>query len=198
MYNLSFTYSVTRADPQAARRHVEEALTLYRDAGDRGGTAKALFALGNVWYFEGELEPARAAYAESLELTRELDDAFALGWSLYMLALAEQGLGSTPEAARLYREAFEVFSATGDVSGDVMCLNALADVALSEDDVPKAARLAGAAAALEAKSGASIASFAARQEHRDAVLRLREIAPEPWAKGEELGLDDAVHYVLDR
>jgi predicted ATPase/class 3 adenylate cyclase len=197
LYNLSFTYSVTGADPVAARHYVKESLALYRRGGDRAGTAKALFALGNVRYFEGELESARVAYAESLALTRQLDDAFALGWSLYMLALAEQGLGRSAEAAGLYREAFEVFSDTGDVSGSVMCLNALADVASSEGDVAKAARLGGAAAALEAKTGAGIASFAVRQEHRDSVLRLREVAPEPWAEGEHLGLEDAIQYVLD-
>jgi predicted ATPase/class 3 adenylate cyclase len=198
LYNLSFASSVTRADPQAARRYVEESLALYRDAGDRGGTAKALFALGNVWYFDGQFEPARAAYAESLALTRVLDDAFALGWSLYMLALAVQGLGRSSEAAGLYREAFEVFSAGGDHSGSLMCLNALADVASTEGDVARAARLAGAAAALEARSGAGMASFAVRQEDRDAILSLRELAPESWAEGEQLGLDDAIHYVLDR
>jgi predicted ATPase/class 3 adenylate cyclase len=198
LYNLSFTYSVTRADPEAAQRYVGESLALYRNARDQRGTAKALFALGNVSYFEGELEPARAAYAESLRLTRELDDAFALGWSLYMLALALQGLGHSSEARDLYREAFEVFSASRDFSGSLMCLNALADVASSAGDVAMAARLAGAAAALEAKSGAGIGSFAVQQEHRDPVLRLREVAPEPWGEGEELGLEDAIHYILDR
>jgi predicted ATPase/class 3 adenylate cyclase len=198
LYNLSFTYSVTRADPVAARRYVKESLALYRDADDPSGTAKALFALGNVRYFDGELQSARAAYAESLALTRQLDDAFARGWSLYMLALAEEGLGRSAEAAGLFREAFEVFSATGDVSGSIMCLNALADVVSSEGDVARAARLGGAAAALEAKSGVAIASFAVRQERRDSVVRLREVAPEPWAEGEHLGVEDAIHLVLDR
>jgi hypothetical protein len=68
----------------------------------------------------------------------------------------------------------------------------------SEGDLSTAARLGGAAAALEAKSGVAIASFAVRQEHRDSVVRLREVAPEPWAEGEHLGLEDAIHLVLDR
>ena len=37
-----------------------------------------------------------------------------------------------------------------------------------------------------------------RQEHRDSVVRLREVAPEPWAEGEHLGVEDAIHLVLDR
>jgi predicted ATPase/class 3 adenylate cyclase len=192
LWNLSFTYSVTGADPETARRLVEESLALYRRAGDRAGTARALFALGNVWYFQGRLEPAREAYAESLALERGLADEFALGWALYMLALAEQGLGGGTEAARLYREAFEVFSAAGDVSAGIMCLNALADVASADGDLMRAARLAGAAAALEAKTGAALASFAVRQEHREGLPELRELAPEAWAEGEALGLEGAI------
>jgi predicted ATPase/class 3 adenylate cyclase len=192
LWNLSFTYSVTGADPETARRLVEESLALYRRAGDREGTARALFALGNVWYFQGRLEPARKAYAESLALERELTDGFSLGWALYMLALAEQGLGDGAEAARLYREAFEVFSGAGDVSAGIMCLNALADVAWADNDLMRAARMAGAAAALEAKTGAALASFAVRQEHREGLPELRKIAPEAWAEGEALGLEGAI------
>jgi predicted ATPase/class 3 adenylate cyclase len=198
LWNLSFTYSVTQADPETAGRLVEESLALYRRTGDREGTAKSLFALGNVWYFQDRFESAREAYAESLELERGLGDEFSLGWALYMLALVEQGLGRGAEAARLYREAFEVFSSAGDVSAEIMCLNALADAALLDDDVVRAARLAGAAAALEVKSGAALASFAVRQEHRDGVAELRELAPEAWAEGEALGLEEAIGYVLDR
>jgi predicted ATPase/class 3 adenylate cyclase len=192
LWNLSFTHSVTGADPETARRLVEESLALYRRAGDREGTAKALFALGNVWYFQGRLDPAREAYAESLALERGLAYGFSLGWALYMLALAEQGLGGGAEAARLYTEAFEVFSGAGDVSAGIMCLNALADVASADGDLMRAARLAGAAAALEAKTGAALASFAVRQEHREGLPELRELAPEAWAEGEALGLEGAI------
>jgi predicted ATPase/class 3 adenylate cyclase len=197
LYNLSFTYSVTRDDMATARRHVEESLARYRRAQDHLGTAKALFALGNVAYFGGRFEEARDAYTRSLELARELSDPFSTEWALYMVGLTEQALGNVAASARLYGEAFQAFSAAGDMSGSVMCLNALADLSATAGDRERAATLAGAATALETRSGVTIASFAVRQEQRADLQQLRELAPAAWAEGERLAFENAVAYALE-
>src|SRR3990172_2073263 len=150
LYNLAMTYSVTHEDIASAQSCAAESLDLFRAAEDRAGPAKALWALGNVGYFSGDFAAARTAYAESVAIGRELDDPFAFAWALYMLALAEEALGDAAAKGRYY-EACELFSEIGDVSGSLMCLNALADVAAAAGDTGRAARLAAAAAAAEAR-----------------------------------------------
>ncbi len=196
LYNLSFAHSVTRSDPQAARRCAEESLQLYRALGDRDGAARTSFALGNAAYFQDDVAAARDAYADCLALASGSGGGYLEGWGSYMLALAEQGLGRAAEAEQLYRRACRRFSATGDASGTVMALNALADVAALRGDKGRAARLAAAAGRLEASSGATMATFALEQEQRNGLRDLRRVAPDDWAAGEALELDGAVALAL--
>jgi tetratricopeptide (TPR) repeat protein len=195
LYNLSFAHSVTRSDPPAARRCAEESLELRRRIGDRDGVARTLFALGNAAYFQDDVVAARNAYAECLSLAAG-SGGFLESWGSYMLALAEQGLGSLAEAGHLYRRACGHFAATGDSSGVGMALNALADVAALCGDVPRAARLAAAAERSEASSGATMATFALGQERRGTLRGLRQAAPEDWAAGAALPLEEAVALAL--
>ena len=195
LYNVSFVHSVTRSDPEAARQCATESLHLYRALGDADGSARTLFALGNAAYFQDDTVAAREAYEECLDLATT--DSFLRSWGSYMLALAEQGLGREREAAELYRQACRLFAGTGDVSGTVLCLNALAHLALLRGDVALASRLAGAAARLESATGAGLATFALAQERRDQLAPLREQAPDDWAAGEVLPLEDAVALAVE-
>ena len=196
LYNLSFVYSVTRSDPAAARRHAAESLRLYRGLGDRTGSARTLFALGNAAYFQDDPAAAREAYAECLTLSSPGGAGFLQSWACYMLALTEQAVGRSTEAEALYRQACRLFAASGDVSATVMCLNALADTAAARADLARAARLAGAAAATEASRGATLATFAVEQERREALGRLREVQPQQWAVGATLPWDDVIALAL--
>lgn len=195
LYNLSFTHSVTRSDPAQARACAEESLRLWRRLGDRDGAARTLFALGNAAYFQDDVGTAREAYAECLSLATE--GGYLQSWASYMLGLAEQGLGRLSSAFPLYQQACRLFAATGDLSGTVVCLNALADVALEGGNPARAAQLAAAATRLESTSGAGMATFVVEQERRDTLRRLREVEPGAWTDGLSLDLDAAVRLALD-
>ena len=196
LYNLSFTYSVSRIDPAAARRYAEESLQIYRRLQDTAGAARTLHALGAAAYFQDDYAAARDAYAECLELIAGTGDGFHESWAAYMLGLAEEGLGNPGQAEPLYRRACRGFSVMGDASGTVISLNALAGVARTRGDLARAARLAGAAEQLEKSSGVTMATLALEQERRGSLRNLRERLPEEWVAGAALEPADAVALAL--
>ncbi len=58
-------------DPAAARRHVDEALALYRGLEDDDGVGRCLNNLGNIAFTEGDLDGATALYRQALALLDE-------------------------------------------------------------------------------------------------------------------------------
>jgi len=57
-----------------AGRYQEQALTLFREIGERAGEAEALNGLGDVLLATGQAERARAHYAAALVLASQIGD----------------------------------------------------------------------------------------------------------------------------
>jgi tetratricopeptide (TPR) repeat protein len=71
-----------QGDYAQARQHLEEAVDIQREIGDKWYLANALSNLGNVTREEGNYDAATALYAESLITNRELGDKWALAYLL--------------------------------------------------------------------------------------------------------------------
>jgi predicted ATPase/DNA-binding SARP family transcriptional activator len=76
--------------------------------------ADALTALGTLAYRQGALEAAKAAWEESLELYRELDDRTGVARSVGELGSVAVGERDFERAAALYEESAALFRAAGD------------------------------------------------------------------------------------
>ena len=79
---------------------MEQALSIWRQVGDRWAIANTLTGLGDVAGEEKDYPTSRAYYSESLGINRELDDRLALAYifeALGCLAAAQ----SDPERAML-------------------------------------------------------------------------------------------------
>ena len=200
-YNLSFAYMYSpEADTTAeeryllARQHVLKAMDIYRRIGDRSGEARSMWALSNAAWSSERFTDEEVGYANrSLELFRELDDQFQIGWAAYTVGLFALRERKLVEAADRLAEALEIFADAGDVSGYVLVLDAVALMAFVVGDPAEAARLSGAVAELERRTGTGLNPINREaMEWQPEKLREDPVTADDWQAGALLTSGEAV------
>jgi predicted ATPase/class 3 adenylate cyclase len=211
LYNYAFSFSVAadpRTDPASAdpdgvgQRALNEALALYRELGDRRGEANVLWGIGNSEYFGLGEDAGTGNFRQALEIFREVGDVTMEAWSLHMLGSGLFRIGRTEEARPYVRRALRHFYEASDAAGIAMLLDDLGSMAVSDDDLPRAARLHGAARRLTAATGAELAGFVDIQfEQGIRPHVVNALSPEELERygreGARMTLDEAVAYALD-
>ena len=209
-YNLSFSFAVGENGPfqgndpdRLGEGYLESALTLYRRIGDHRGEANALWGLGTLRYFEGTESGGEEEFREALRLFRGEDDRTMEAWALHMLGSALIRQHRTAEARDAVAHAIAHFHAAGDIAGLTLTLYDLASVAVQSDDLPRAARLRGAAHNLSTETGTGLATFT-ETAFEQAGLRPNVLQYMPEDEAQRLGaegaamtLDEAVAYALE-
>jgi tetratricopeptide (TPR) repeat protein len=210
-YNASFQYAVP--DRRSGRATVdkeglglaslEKARDIYHELGDRRGEANAVWGLGNYRYFQEYDDFGIAAATEALEMFRAIGDRTMEAWSLHMLGTAQLRMADY-EAARVnVTHAMRHFYAAGDAAGITLTLDDLSSLAVASGDLPRAARLRGAARNLTALTGTGLAGYVDEMYEggavRPAVVRQmdKEDLARYGAEGAALTLDQAVVYALE-
>ena len=211
LYNYAFAFSVNPdpsldpaiADPDGTgHRALEEALALYLELGDRQGQANVLWGLGNRDYFLLTSDAGETRFRAAYQLFQEAGDATMSAWSKHMLGGALLRQDRYEEARSVLREALAHFHAASDTSGLALVLDDLASQAVADGDLPRAARLRGAARRLTAVTGATLAGFVDEAfEHGvrpHVVGRLSDADLARYeAEGAAMTLDESVAYALD-
>jgi predicted ATPase/class 3 adenylate cyclase len=211
-YSLAFTemYWGTAVDNRfhtdhvlRARGHIEKAVEIYREIGDEVGLARALWAEANVVWSLGppvdseDFADAVRALEEALQTFRRVDDTFSTAWTLYTMALMDVRLDRDDLATARLAEALRVFEDAGDVSGYVLVLDAIAFLALRAGDRQRAARLSGAVAILEQRTGTGLnPPNRAVIGFDPAPLRSDPATAAAWEEGEGLSTEEAIRYAL--
>ncbi|MGY1497221.1 AfsR/SARP family transcriptional regulator [Streptomyces sp. QTS52] len=119
-------WQLARHEP--ARRHLQEALTLFRQAGDPTGQARALVNLGLVDERLGRLLSAVEYLEQALVLYRSVDDRSGEALALKDLASVEGQLGRYGQAADHLRQALALLRLTGNRYVEAHALNDLGTV----------------------------------------------------------------------
>ena len=178
-----------------------EARRLFEQVGDEQGAANATWSMGNFFYFRAEGDQGTAYFREALEMFRRVGDRTMEAWSLHMLGSALLRTGHLDEARETTTHALRHFYRAGDAAGITIVLDDISAVAVAEGDLPRAARLRGAARNLTATTGADLAGFiqelyeeGARPSAR-AVMSAEDIQ-RYGAEGAAMSLDEAVAYAL--
>jgi predicted ATPase/class 3 adenylate cyclase len=207
LYNDSFRYAVTPnpklADPDGiGYKQVLKALELAGSIGDERGRANVLWGLGNYLYFHDEGDRGLERFREALEAFRRNGDRTMEAWSLHMASSALVRGGEVDESRRNAAEALRLFHAFGDVAGVTLCLDDFAALSVAAGDLPRAARLWGAARALSSAGGVVIADFVDGQYEYNhlpnAQLALDPAELERYAaEGRAMSLDESVAYALE-
>jgi len=103
----------------------ERALTLYEQAGDRGGRAAVLGRLGLVALEQGDDARAATLADESLALRREVGDRWGAANALSTLGIVARLHGAYEPARELLHESLALKRALGDTWGMAYALNNL-------------------------------------------------------------------------
>ena len=137
-----------RGDLEAAREHQEEALPLFREAGEDGLAAQSHAFFGMALLLEGDHEGARRRFKDGLTLARSIGDRMSIVIALFNLAQLALADGDYDAAARGFAEGIVPSQESGDRGNIAHILEALGMVAGASGETLRAARLLGASEAL--------------------------------------------------
>jgi predicted ATPase/class 3 adenylate cyclase len=206
LYNASFSYvfmgpgvQPTNLDPdRKGLALMEEALAIYRELDDKHGAGNAIWAVGNWYYFHQQRDVALASFREALELFSATSDETMVAWAHRMLGTALLRLDQLDEAAEHIRAAMGQFRSAGDAAALTLALDDYSALAALRGDLPRSARLHGAARALAHTTGANLSSMideldVANAETLRTTLSSDEIEGYA-AEGRAMSLADAVAY----
>jgi hypothetical protein len=113
-----------------AESMARDSVALFRELGDTGRLAEALWVLGVATTFQGAHAPARASLEESLALRRERGDRRGAGFSLSALGFVALGEGDLDRAVALGDESLALLRETGERGQQANVLALLGNVAL--------------------------------------------------------------------
>lgn len=191
-----------QGDDATTRSLYEESLAISRELEDTYGIAHALSILSVNAYEQGDYERARALEDEAVVIKQEAGDRRGLAYSLRTLGQVAAALQNTELAQARLEESLAIQQELGDKRGMAGALEAFAALAVQRQDLARAARLWGAAAALRAAIGAPASPRTrAKLEAEEAAVkeRLEEGSfRRAWDEGYALSLEQAVAYALDQ
>ena len=126
---------------EAKRKGIEkyqEALELYRRAGDSRKEAAAIYNIGIIYHSLGEMRKALEKYNESLPIRRAIGDRRGEAITLDDIGIIYHSLGDTQRALEKYNEAMPIRRAIGDRRGEATTLNNIGIVYRSLGEMQKA------------------------------------------------------------
>jgi len=109
---LGIVRRLTAAYPGAAEA-LAEALSIYRDIGDRSGQTETLNEIATLDRVRGNLAEATAGHQEALTLAREIGSSWHEAHALAGLGRASRAAGRTAEGEAHLRQAQEIFQRIG-------------------------------------------------------------------------------------
>jgi predicted ATPase len=193
--------AIEQGEYPEAEALAREAVDLLRARASREGLCFSLIHLAIALRWRGEWAAAHESYEQSLVIARELGTPWEIGTALREIGLAECDGGRCDLALTHLAEAMTILHGLGDRPGVIESLEGLAGVAAATAAPGRAARLWGAAHALQQEMGG------ARSAHQKLIYE-RQVRPvravltgkafdQAWNEGRAMTLDDAVRYALD-
>lgn len=144
------------ADYERAQELFEESISIRRDLGDERGTTSALSNLGLLAMKHNDFENATELFEEALEMDRRRGDEWGAAVGLSNLSAAILDMGDVERAETLIQEAVPILRRLGERDTLADCLERGVTIASKREQWMRAARLAGAAAALREDIGSPL------------------------------------------
>ena len=179
------TMAWRQGDYERATAFHEMALALYRNPGDKLGSASALNNVGVQALCRGDCERAVPVMEEALALSREVGDKNGIAHSLLSLGCVAAHQGANGRAAPLFEEALnlyqELYQVSGAPRGVALALGNLGYVAWQQGDYERATRLLKESLPLWEQSGD-------KWGHAKALTNLGTVAREQGDYGQAAAL----------
>jgi tetratricopeptide (TPR) repeat protein len=179
---------------------VAEGLALCRELGNKTDTAFTLVISGDVAQAQGNYREATMFLEEALALCREIGNNLYTAWALDNLGDIALYHGNAVQAVAFFENSLSLFRGVGYKEGIAQCLKGFGGVAYAAGQAVRAARLCGAAEALQEAivtpmDPADRAHFdrtvaAARAQLDDATFAAA------WAAGQSLTIEQAIAEAL--
>jgi predicted ATPase/class 3 adenylate cyclase len=203
LYDLSFAPLATTGEDwttaigTASKPFLDEALEIFRAAGDQAGVARTLWGLVQYYTFGNDLAEAHRTSVEALAVNREVGNAFGVAWALHSVALVKTALGAFDEARGLLLEALDLFEAADDMSGLTLLASDFASLALARGDRARGHRLAAAADAQIRRTGIALGRVSYQGPGLDPLPTGPETDAERewWAAGAAMSLQQVIDDV---
>ena len=109
-----------------------------KPAGDEPQRARALVALGELYYLLGEQKPARVCLEEGVERWRALGDAASIAWALFQLGNLLLMDSENEKAKASFLESVATYRALDNEWGVATVLNQLGAAAITQGDYQQA------------------------------------------------------------
>lgn len=122
--------AVYQGDFIAAQAHVEEALSIFEQLGNKQGIARALNELGLVASYQGDYSAARHFLQQSLAIKREIGGEWSIANSINNLGLVAAYQNDYPSAYKLHQESLAIYRALDEKSGVAIATGNLGHVAM--------------------------------------------------------------------
>jgi predicted ATPase/DNA-binding CsgD family transcriptional regulator len=184
--------------PAEAQAAFESALDTLRD-NNGWGIAQAQYGFGTLARQRGDAAGALRHFRAALALYREIDARPEIARCLAGIGWVALGGGDLELAAASLTESIQVSLATGQRLAIARGIDAFAALAVLEEDLPRATRLAGAGAALRAAAGHGPPGGGARVQALLEPVRQQlgaTVTDDLLAQGAQLSSYDAVAYAL--
>ena len=127
--NAAGTLAYCQGDYEEAGGLLEASLRMYRELGDRQGTALALRNLATLYNIQRRYFLARTLYTESLDLFRTIGDREGIAWALHGLGNVALYERDYLAAGSLYEECLSLFKQRNDTQGTALSLAKLGKLA---------------------------------------------------------------------
>jgi predicted ATPase/DNA-binding CsgD family transcriptional regulator/predicted negative regulator of RcsB-dependent stress response len=180
----------------AALKRLEESQRISTQLGYIKGIAYVLSLKGQIFLKQGDSAAARASIEEALAKHRERGQHSGTAEALMLLARVSQATGTYAEAQRLYMESLALLEPLHELRLQVLCMEGLGMVALSQGNATRAVLLWGATDRLRKLQGIPMSPL-----DRTDYLRARTSAREQlgeetfvllWTEGHTMSLGQAL------
>ena len=158
------------------------------------GIVWSMRALADAVRGQGDLRHARTLLEESLALSRGKEHAFGIARTLASLGSVACQAGEYAQASRLHEESLELGRRMGQNLTTLRCLEGLAQLAVAQWSMERAAWLCGAAAALREDMGWPLPPAKRAENDRTVTAARGAIGEEAfeaaWVRGHALTLEE--------
>jgi tetratricopeptide (TPR) repeat protein len=188
----------------SARLLLTESLPIYEDLGNNWQMAEAHCALAGVLLSSGDFAGAHALYEQGLAQHREGGPVGRLAASCALVGLGHTELaqGNSEQALSRYREAMQIKLDLGAGWDIPTCLDGFARVASTQGETERAARIWGAAEALQEATSYQLTptEIAERAQYMDKARGQMSASEwsDAWKKGRSMTMQEAVAYAYCR
>jgi predicted ATPase/DNA-binding XRE family transcriptional regulator len=145
--------SFLQCEYDAATIRLESALALFKELGDKAGTALVMQRLGGVARERGDYVMAESLHCQSLELYEGLGDRLGMSWAHNHLGFVAWLRGDMALGAKQCRQARDSFRVLGDGEGLTWSLISLGTIAQYAGDLTEAEDLLQESLALSQRLG---------------------------------------------